>query len=129
MDKKKSKWVHVKVTDAEREAWQAQAHADEMTLADFIRRAIGANSSGIAPRKRRSSRRADPALLAALGRIGNNLNQIARWVNTYRHAADVVQVLSVLVAIERMLLSYCPPPGRGEPKANDFDDVDGDRKC
>ena len=121
MDKKKSKWVHVKVTDAERRTWQEKALADKKTLSDFIRLAVGAKSSRIAPRKRRAVRRADPALLAALGRIGNNLNQIARWVNTYKPAADVVQVLLVLVAIERILLSYRPAPGRGEPKANAFD--------
>ena len=121
MDKKKSKWVHVKVTDAERIAWQAQAIAVEMTLTDFIRQAIGANSSGIAPRNRRSVRHADPALLAALGRVGNNLNQLARWANTYKSTVDVVQVLLVLVAIENILLSYRPTPRRGEPQANAFD--------
>ena len=128
MDKKKSKWVHVKVTDTERRAWQAQALVGEMTLADFIRRAIGANSSGIAPRNRKAVRRADPALLAALGRAGNNLNQLARWVNTYKSTVDVVQVLSVLVAIEKTLLTYCPSPSRGESQANAYD-VGGDREC
>lgn len=70
MDKKKSKWVHVKMTDAERRAWQEQAHAEVKTLAIFIRRVVGAKLSCIAPRKRSAA----PALLVALGRIGNNLN-------------------------------------------------------
>jgi hypothetical protein len=129
-DKKKSKLVHVKVTDAERKAWQLQAMLAGMTLADFIRQAIGAKLSGIAPRNKRVSRRADPLLLAALGRVGNNLNQLARWVNTHKSAIEVVLVLSALVAVEKILLSYCPAPGRGEPQANAFDvDVDGDPMC
>ena len=128
MNKKKSKWVHVRVTDAEHVVWQAQARAVEMTLTDFIRQAIGANSSGIAPRNRKAVRRADPALLAALGRAGNNLNQLARWVNTHKSGVDVVQVLSVLVAIEKTLLSYCSPTARGEPHAYACD-VDKDSAC
>ena len=38
-----------------------------------------------------------------LARIGANLNQIARWANTYKGDAEAVQVLAHLVAIERDL--------------------------
>ena len=38
-----------------------------------------------------------------LARIGNNLNQIARWANTHKGAAEAVEVLARLVAIERAL--------------------------
>lgn len=36
-----------------------------------------------------------------LNRINANLNMIARWVNTHKGAADAVQVVTHLMAIER----------------------------
>ena len=38
-----------------------------------------------------------------LARIGSNLNQIARWANTHKENAEVVEVVAHLVAIERAL--------------------------
>ena len=35
-----------------------------------------------------------------VARIGNNLNQIARWANTHRSEAEAVEVIAHLVAIE-----------------------------
>ncbi|MDE0527716.1 MAG: plasmid mobilization relaxosome protein MobC [Truepera sp.] len=36
-----------------------------------------------------------------IARIGNNLNQIARWANTHKAAVEAVEVVAHLVAIER----------------------------
>ena len=36
-------------------------------------------------------------------RIGNNLNQIARWENTHAETAEAVEVIAHLVAIERAI--------------------------
>ncbi|MCY4658418.1 MAG: MobC family plasmid mobilization relaxosome protein [Acidobacteria bacterium] len=36
-----------------------------------------------------------------VARIGNNLNQIARWANTHADKADAFEVIAHLVAIER----------------------------
>ncbi|WP_281279663.1 hypothetical protein [Swingsia samuiensis] len=38
-----------------------------------------------------------------LNRINANLNMIDRWVNTYQDAADTVQVVSHLIAIQRSI--------------------------
>ncbi len=38
-----------------------------------------------------------------VSRIGNNLNQIARWANRHMGAAEAVEVLARLVAIKRAL--------------------------
>ena len=38
-----------------------------------------------------------------VARIGANLNQIARWCNTYKPGADAAVVAAHLVAIERAL--------------------------
>ena len=112
----RAKWVHVKVTDDERAGWQAQAEAAGLTLADLIRQRLGeARPVGRDPIRRRASRRADPELLAALGRIGSNLNQIARWANTYKGKAEAVQVLAALVGIEQILSSYRPGVSGAKP--------------
>ena len=36
-----------------------------------------------------------------LNRINANLNMIARWVNTHKSAADAVDVVAHLMALER----------------------------
>lgn len=108
MAEKRTQWVHVKATPAEHTQWQALAAAQGLTLADLIRQSLDARLVGRDPVRRRAARRADPELLAALGRIGSNLNQIARWANTYKGKAEAVQVLAALVSIEQILSSYRP---------------------
>ena len=38
-------------------------------------------------------------------RIGKNLNQLARWANTHKAAAEAVTVIAYLVSFERSLLA------------------------
>ena len=40
-----------------------------------------------------------------IARIGNNLNQPARWANTHTSAVDAVAVIANLVSFERSLLA------------------------
>jgi hypothetical protein len=113
----RDKWLHLKVTNAERADWQAQAQAAGVTLADLMRQRMG----GAAESKRKPATRqrrmkapdADPALLAGIAKVGNNLNQLGRWANTHKGAADAVQVLAALSAIERHLSSFLLPGGVG----------------
>lgn len=112
-NKTRAATVRLRLKPAEQADWQAQAEAEDRTLSDLIRKRMGsARPTGIEPkRQRRMGRKADPALLAALGRVGNNLNQVAKWANTYKTDAEARQVLAALVSIERILLSYRPMPG------------------
>jgi hypothetical protein len=105
-------WQHVKVTPAERASWKAAAAAEGLTVADLIRKRMGTVPEGRAPKRIRAARRADPRLLQAAGRIGSNLNQIARWCNTHAEGASAVQVLAALLAIDQALtsFSYRPDP-------------------
>jgi hypothetical protein len=64
--------------------------------------------------------KADPALLRELGRLGGNLNQVARWLNiasaTGSHPdIDALVVATKLVAIERSLTMLANPPGQDQP--------------
>ena len=51
----------------------------------------------------RVSRKVNPELLRALAKIGNNLNQIARWANTYKSNTDALEIIQALLAIQRAL--------------------------
>lgn len=100
----RDKWVKVKVWKHERDAWYLAADAAGLSLADLIRQRMGdARLSLERKPKRVPVKRVDPELIRELGRIGNNLNQIGRWANTYKADADAEQVLAALLAIERDL--------------------------
>jgi len=113
---KRDKWIHVKVSDAERKSWQDMAQAQGVTLADLIRQRMGeAAEVGREPKRRkRLTKKADPELLRHLARIGNNLNQIAGWVNTWKEAAESISVISHLITIERAVTSFLPTAPRPE---------------
>lgn len=91
-------WIGVKCTRAERSQWQALAERQGLPLADLIRTLLGSDRVA---KSRGRTKQADPRLVAEIARIGNNLNQLSRWVN----AAGVVdiEVLILLRAIEQEL--------------------------
>lgn len=102
--------VKLRLRPDEADAWRDEASELGTTLSNLIRSRMGvAQRSRNKPlRKRGPVAKADPQLIAALGRVGNNLNQIARWANTHKGMADAHQVNQHLIAIERILLSYRP---------------------
>lgn len=108
---KRDKWVNIKVTEKERSQWQAFAQSKNKNLSDVLRQLI-ANEMGVKirlenlPVKKkqiRVSRKVNPELLRALAKIGNNLNQIARWANTYKSNTDALEIIQALLAIQRAL--------------------------
>ncbi|MDN3525092.1 plasmid mobilization relaxosome protein MobC [Halomonas sabkhae] len=44
----------------------------------------------------RSTQRADPALVRGIARIGNNLNQIAKQVNSTAKSGDTINILELI---------------------------------
>nr|WP_312127237.1 MobC family plasmid mobilization relaxosome protein [Brevundimonas sp.] len=71
-------------------------------------------------RRRRPMPKADPTLLRELGRIGGNINQIARWLNianaTGSHTdIDALVVATKLVAIERAMTTLTAPTTSDQP--------------
>ena len=44
-----------------------------------------------------------------LARIGSNLNQVARWANTHKRAAEAARVIAALVSLQRDLAALSPP--------------------
>ena len=90
-------------TAAEKAQLRAHAEAAGVTAATLLREALGLTEA----RRRKPMPRVDPALVLAVGRIGGNLNQIARWLNRAMLAGrvdlDALTVARRLLTVERQL--------------------------
>ena len=69
-----------------------------MSVSALLREAL----EGASVRRRRRTP-TDPALLRELAKVGNNLNQLARWANRNKDGVPAVAVTARLVEIEREL--------------------------
>ena len=115
----RSKWVHVKVSVLEKESWQSLAEADGLTLSDLIRQHMGAAKLvHREPVKKRRVKRVDPALIRELAKIGNNLNQISRWANTFKSDAEAMAVLRALLSVERQIADIPTQPRSREENSD-----------
>lgn len=85
--------LRIRVNDAEYERLRTLAREANMTPSALVRDHIGKlkvrNSSDEQQR------------IAMLNRINANLNMIARWCNTHRGAAETIEVVSHLQAIQQ----------------------------
>lgn len=90
-------------TAAEKAELRAKAETAGLPAATLLREALGLTEA----RRRKPVPRVDPALVLAVGRIGGNLNQIARWLNRAmlvgRTDLDSLTVARRLLVIERQL--------------------------
>ena len=79
-------------------AWKAKAAAAGVSPSDLLRQAMARTRTwtarAVAVERERTRQ---------VTRIGNNLNQIARWANTHAETAEAVEVIAHLVAIERAI--------------------------
>ncbi len=95
---KRDTTITLRVTQSEKLAWQDKADLVGMTISDLIRQAISRTKTWTA---------ADKSLVKEqtrqIARIGNNLNQIARWANTYKSTAEAVQIIQALRLVEQSL--------------------------
>lgn len=93
------------------EELKAKSAEMEITVADLIRSRIADESIKplVQPLKRKRPKLSskyimvDPVIVREFARIGNNMNQVARWVNTYKSRADSLEVLYFLTVIEFMM--------------------------
>lgn len=94
---KRQKEIKVRLTDAEHTALLERMTGAE--LATWIRNTCLDEK----PNKKRNYKVADPQLLSALGRIGGNLNQIARQVNTVNSDIEKIRAFGELATIREQL--------------------------
>ena len=91
-------------TCAEKAQLRDKAKLAGVPVAQLLREAMGHAN----PRRRKEPPHIDPALVLAVGRVGGNLNQIARWLNRAAKAGhvaeiDALKVAAQLIVIERQL--------------------------
>ncbi|SSR14595.1 Conjugative accessory protein mbeC [Acinetobacter baumannii] len=94
---KRQKEIKVRLTEAEHQALLERMTGGE--LATWIRQTCLEEK----PNKKRNYKVADPQLLAGLGRIGGNLNQIARQVNTVESDIEKIRAFAELAMIREQL--------------------------
>jgi hypothetical protein len=87
--------VLVRLHPEERETLRLNAGLHGLSMSDYIRQTC----LGIRLRKTPEEKRR----LRELARIGANINQIARWANTYKRAVDAAEILLALAGIERRI--------------------------
>ena len=102
-----------RLPEAVAEEWRQRADRAGLSVSDFVRAAVDAHqATGIAsPGKRRTRRNytpADPELVRQLAWMGNNINQIARWVNTNKTGIEAVELLAHLNALSRSFSFLLP---------------------
>ena len=88
--------VAARVTPEEHAAWQEKAAGAGVTPSTLLREAMAWTWTAPAQAIERER-------IRQIARIGNNLNQLARWANTHKTAAEAVSVIAHLVSFERSL--------------------------
>ncbi len=128
--------ARIRLPDEVLQRWKAAAADIGLCLSDWLRDRVdgldGGDPTGPVvqtrkPTPRRGTPRhrpfteSDPAQVRELAKIGNNLNQIARWANTYKGAGDAVEVIAHLRAIDAHLALHFPTakPTGGQTEATD----------
>ena len=91
----RKQWIKMRVTADEKATIQNKAASQQQTLTDFIRQRC------LHYRLRQTS--LEKQAIRQLAAIGSNLNQIARWANTYKSQADALRILACLEDIAQEL--------------------------
>ncbi|MBQ8744563.1 MAG: plasmid mobilization relaxosome protein MobC [Mailhella sp.] len=92
---RRSAWIKMRVTPDEKRLIESKASAQGQTVTDFLRQ------RALDYRLRQSP--LEKERIRQLARIGANMNQIARWANTYKKRAEAVEVITRLIVLERKL--------------------------
>ena len=98
MPERRTVFAAARVSPAERADWLAKAAAAGVPLSDLLPQAMARTRAWTAPAVAVERERT-----VEIARIGNNLNQLARWANTYAERAEAVEIIAHLVAIERAI--------------------------
>ncbi len=88
--------VRARVTPAEHADWLAKAAAAGVSPSRLLRQAMARTRTWTA-----AAAEVERERTRQVARIGNNLNQIARWANTQATPIDAVEIIVDLIAIER----------------------------
>ena len=90
--------LHLRVSPAEAAQWRAKAEAVGVPLSDLLRRAMAHTRTWTA-----AAAEVERERTRQIARVGNNLNQIARWANAHAAPIDAVEIIAHLVSISQTL--------------------------
>ncbi len=92
---KRTKEIKIRITEEEHQQLLEKMQGKE--LARWMRETC------LNEKKRKKPKTADPQLLASIGRIGGNLNQLAKQANTLDKDTDKLRVFAQLAVIREQL--------------------------
>ncbi len=87
--------VRARVSPSEHAAWLAKAAAG-VSPSDLLRQAMARTRTWTA-----AATEVERERTRQVARIGNNLNQIARWANSQATPIDAFEIIAHLIVIER----------------------------
>lgn len=97
---KKWKRLSVRLLPEEWDFFCRQADELGMSVSDFVRsRMPVVGGGGKKKNTGKKTKKEYREVAAQIARVGNNLNQVARWVNTYKPAADAARVIVLLAGV------------------------------
>ena len=108
---RKSHLVQARISPQEFAAWRAKSLAAGVSSSLLLRQAMahtGTWTPTVDDIERERSREVERERTREVARIGNNLNQISRWANRHKSAAEAVEVIIQLAAVERALQVLAP---------------------
>nr|WP_321458370.1 plasmid mobilization relaxosome protein MobC [uncultured Cohaesibacter sp.] len=102
--KQLSQTVVMRCSAADKAKLTARAEADGQSMSELLRSTLNL----IKPSRKRGAPKVDHDLLVAINRIGNNINQLAKAINSARRAGDLhhidaVNIVAALVGLDRQL--------------------------
>ena len=98
MAKRRTVMVAARVTPEEHAAWRAKAAAAGVSPSRLLRRAMARTRTWTA-----AAAEVERERTRQIARIGNNLNQIARWANATAEPIDAVEIIAHLVSVSQTL--------------------------
>ena len=94
---KRTAMIKVRVSASGKSEIEHKAQLAGLTLSDFIRKAVAGS--------RTRQTQAERERLRLLARVGNNLNQLARWANTYKTDMEGVRILVALESLRSAVMA------------------------
>lgn len=112
MAEKLNSSIKIRLSKEEKFLWQEKAVRAGVPLSTLIREAMSRTRTWTA-----GDRSSLQEQTRQISRIGNNLNQIAKWVNTYKSTAEAIEIIEALRAIEQALTQLSINPSSSFPSA------------
>lgn len=104
MAEKLDSYIKIRLSKLEKIDWQEKAVRAGISLSNLIRQAMTRTQTWTA---------ADRSLIREqnrqISRIGNNLNQIAKWANTYKSTAEAIEIIYCLKEINSSVTQLSTP--------------------